>query len=156
MRRELTIRCVSTGTVRTDSPDGTRCELRELRLELDGTPAHVQIMETDDRGERTRDCAVEFDRIAVRTRAGHDLTPPASMSRAPLDWLLAIAETMEEGESRTVSLWVRSMDLAALLHATPVMAGTYARLACEADEEAGTAPIRASPSPRLRVVAAGS
>ena len=31
MRRELTIRCVSTGTVRTDSQDGAQCELREER-----------------------------------------------------------------------------------------------------------------------------
>jgi len=156
MRRALTIRCVSSGTVRTEHPDGARCELRERLLELDGTPAHVQILETRDRGQRTRDCTVEFDRIAVRTRAGHDLTAPASVRRTPLDWLLAIAETMEEGERRTVALWVRSLDPAALLHATPVTAGCDWRLAHEAAEVEGTPPIRRSPSPRLRLVAAGT
>lgn len=156
MRRALMIRCVSSGTVRTEHPDGARCELRELLLELDGRPAHVQIVETCNRAQRTRDCTVEFDRIAVRTRAGHDLTPPASARRVPLDWLLAIAESMEEGESRAVALWVRSLDPAALLQATPVTAGRYWRLAHEAAEDEGTAPILQSPSLRLRLVAAGS
>jgi hypothetical protein len=155
MRRELTIRCVSTGTVRTDSPDGARCELRELWLELDGTPAHVQIVESRDRGQRTRDSAVEFDRISVRSRTGHDVNPPASARRLPLDWLLAIAESMAEGECRTVSLWVRSMDPAALLNATPVTAGGFRRTAHAAEEE-GATPAMGVPLPHLRLVAAAS
>ena len=154
MRRELTIRCVSTGAVRTDSPDGARCELRDVGLELDGAPAHVRIIETWDRGQRTRDSTIEFDRIVVRQRAGQDLAP--SLCRAPLDWLLAIAETMQEGECRTVPLWVRSMEPAALLHATPVTAIRYTRLVHEATEEEGAAVSAASRLPYLRLVAAGS
>ena len=46
MRRELTIRCIAVGTVRTESPDGVRCELRDVSLEVNGGPAHVRIMET--------------------------------------------------------------------------------------------------------------
>jgi hypothetical protein len=126
MRRELTTRCVSTGTIRADSPDGARCELRDVWLELDGAPAHVQIMETCDSGRRTRECTVEFDRIVVRSRTGHDVTPLTCASRMPLDWLLTIAEWMRRGERRTVSLWVRSMDPAALLNAAPVMGGDHA------------------------------
>lgn len=154
MRRELTIRCVSTGTVRTDSPDGARCELRDVGLELDGAPAHVRIIETWDRGQRTRDSTVEFDRIVVRQRAGQDLAP--SLCRAPLDWLLVIAETMQEGERRTVPLWVRSMEPAALLHATPVTAIGWTRPAHEADAEEGAAINAASRSTYLRLVAARS
>ena len=154
MRRELTIRCVSTGTVRTDSPDGARCELRDVGLELDGAPTHVRIIETWDRGQRTRDTTVEFDRIVVRQRVGQDLAP--SLCRAPLDWLLAIAETMQEGERRTVPLWVRSMEPAALLHATPVSAIRCTRPADDADEPEDAAPSAASRLPYLRLVAAGS
>jgi hypothetical protein len=156
MRRDLTIRCVSTGTLRTDTPDGARCALLELWLELDGVPARVQIMETRDRGQRTRDCMVEFDRIAVRTRAGHDVVPATAVGRTPLDWLLAIAESMQEGERRTLALWVRSMDPAALLHATPVIPGRHRRPAQETDEEQRRAPIPLSPSPRPRLIAAGA
>ena len=156
MRRDMTIRCVSTGTLRTDGPDGARCALRELLLELDGVPARVQIMETREHGQRTRDCMVEFDRIAVRTRAGHDVVPLAPVDRTPLDWLLAVAESMKEGERRTLALWVRSMDLPALLHATPVTPGRRRRPAQESDEEAGRAPILLSPLPRPRLVAAGA
>jgi hypothetical protein len=155
MRRELTIRCVSTGTVRADSPDGARCELREWWLELDGIPAHARITESRDRGQCTRDTMVEFDRIVVRGRAGHEVGPPASPSRLPLDWLLAIAESLAEGEHRTVSLWVRSLEPAALLHATPVVASACGRRALEAEEE-GEALAAPTPSPHLRLVAAAS
>ena len=154
MRRELTIRCVSTGTVRTDSPDGARCELRDLGLELDGAPAHVRIIETWDRGQRTHDTTVEFDRIVVRHRSARDLA--SSPRRAPLDWLLAIAESMQEGERRVVSLWVRSMAPAALLHATPVDAMRCTALAHEADETEGAAFSGASRSTYLRLVTAAS
>ena len=154
MRRELTIRCVSTGTVRTDSTDGARCELRDVELELDGAPAHVRIIETWDRGQRTRETTVEFDRFVVRQRAGHDLAP--SLCGAPLDWLLAIAETMREDERRTVSLWARSMEAAALLHATPVSATRCTRPPHEADEAEDVAISAASRLPYLRLVAAGS
>jgi len=145
---------VSTGTVRTDSPDGARCELRDIGLEFDGAPAHVRIIETWDRGQRTHDTTVRFDRIVVRQRAGHDLAP--SLCRVPLDWLLAIAESMQEGERRTVSLWVRSMEPAALLHATPVTAVRWTRPAHEADEEEGAAINAASRATYLRLVAARS
>jgi len=154
MRRELTIRCVSTGTVRTDSPDGARCELLDLGLELDEAPAQVRIIETWDRGQGTRDVTVEFDRIVVRHRSGRD--PASSLRRVPLDWLLAIAETMQEGERRAVSLWVRSMAPAALLHATPVTAIGWTRSAHEADAEEGAAINAASRSTYLRLVAARS
>jgi hypothetical protein len=156
MRRDLTIRCVSTGTLRTDSPDGSRCALRELLLELDGVPARMQIMETRDGGQRTRDCMVEFDRIAVRSRAGHDVVPPTEVSRTPLDWLFAMAESMKEGERRTLALWVRSMDPAALLHATPVIPGRHRPWAHKAEEGARRTPILLSPLPRPRLVAAGA
>jgi len=149
MRRELTIRCVSAGTIRTESPDGARCELRDVWLVLEGAPAHVRIMETCDRGERTRDTTIEFDRIAVRTRAGHELDPPNSAARRPLDWLIAIAGSMVEGDCRTVSLWVRSMDLAALLHATPASASGLRTLAHAADEEKGMGILVQLPLPRL-------
>jgi hypothetical protein len=155
MRRDLTIRCVSTGTLRTDSPDGARCALRELWLELDGVPARVQIMETRDRGQRTRDGMVEFDRIAVRTRAGHDVVPPTAVDHTPLGWLFEMAESMREGERRTVALWVRSMDPAALLHATPVTPRRH-RQPVEETEETGRAPMLLSPSFRPRLVAAGA
>jgi len=154
MKRDLTIRCVSTGTVRTDSPDGARYELRDIWLELDGTRAHVQIMETCDRGQRTRDSTVDFGHISVRSRAGHDVYPLASPRRMPLDWLLATAESLREGERRTVALWVPSMDLAALLRATPVALGEFRALVHQADEAEGTAPTLLSPSPRLRLIAA--
>ncbi len=120
MRRELEIRCVSTGTIRTEGPDGTRCELREVFLELDGAPARLQILESHDHDQHTRDVTVELDGICVRSRRGHDVRPPPTSTRhMPLDWLLAIAAWMRKGEHRTVSLWVRSMDPAALLSATP-------------------------------------
>lgn len=154
MRRELTIRCLSTGAVRTDSPDGARCELRDLGFELDGAPAQVRIIETWDRGQRTRDSTVEFDRIVVRHRSGRD--PASSLRRVPLDWLLAIAESMQEGERRVVSLWVRSMEPAALLHATPVSVMRCTAPAHEAEETEGAAISAASSSPYLRLVAAAS
>ena len=156
MRRDLTIRCVSAGTIRTDSADEARCELHELLLELDDVPARVQILEARDRGQRTRDCTIEFDRIAVRTRAGHDVVGPTEVSRTPLDWLLAIAESMREGERRTVALWVRSMDPAALLHATPVIPGRHRPRAHQAEEGERRAPILLASFPRPRLAAAGS
>lgn len=156
MRRDLTIRCVSTGTLRTDSPDGARCALRELWLELDGVPARVQIMEARERGQRIRDCMVEFDHIAVRTRAGHDVIPPTALGRTPLDWLLAMAESMREGERRTVALWVRSMELAALLHATPVTFDRHRRPSQETAEEQRRGPTLLAPLPRPRLIAAGA
>lgn len=155
MRRELRIHCVSSGTVRTDSPDGARCELREWWLELDGAPAHARITETRDRGQRTRDTLVELDRFVVRGRVGNDLGPSAFPSRQPLDWLLTVAESMAEGDCRTVSLWVRSTDPAALLSATPVVAGGFRRTAQEAAEK-GAAVAMPAPLPQLRLVAAAS
>lgn len=152
MRRELTIRCVSAGTIRTESAKDAHCELRDVWLELDGAPTHVRIMETCDRGERTRDTTVEFDRIVVRTRSGHELDPPTAAARRPLDWLTAIAGSMVEGDCRTVSLWVRSMDLAALLHAVPVSASGRRMPAHAAGKEMG-AEI-AAPMPQLRLVSA--
>jgi len=146
---------VSSGTVRTDSADGARCELREWWLELDGAPAHARITETRDRGQRTRDTVVELDRIVVRSRAGHDVGPSPFPIRQPLDWLLTMAEAMAEGECRTVSLWVRSTDPAALLSATPVVAGGFRRTAQEAAEQGATLPTPA-PLPQLRLVAAAS
>jgi hypothetical protein len=153
MRRDLTIRCVSTGTVRTDGPDGVRCELRDIGLELDGAPAHVRIIETRDRGQCTRETLAEFDRIAVRQRA--HCAPANAPARVPLDWLVAVAATMEQGESRTVSLWVRTMEPAALLHATPVSAIRCTRPANDADEAEDAAIGAASRLPYLRLVAAG-
>lgn len=153
MRRELTIRCVSRGTIRTEGPDGARCKLREIWLELDGVPARVQIMESCDRDQRTRDCMIELGPISVRSRTGHDVRPPTSISRTPLDWLLRIAEWMRKGERRTVSLWVRSMDPAALLNATPATAGS--RLDPTVALEQGVASALPELSPRLRLVAAG-
>ena len=123
MRRELTIRCIAVGTVRTESPDGVRCELRDVSLEVNGGPAHVRIMVTWARGEHMRDCTIELDGLSVRSRSGRDVLPETAITRAPLDWLLAIAEAMEEGDHRKASVWVRSMDLAALLHATPADLG---------------------------------
>ena len=155
MRRELEIRCLSTGTVRTDSSDGARCELRDVWLELDGTPAHVQIMESCDRDERTRDSTVDLGPISVRSRAGHDVNPPVSPRRLPLGWLLSIAESLREGECRTVALWVRSMDLSALLRATPVAAlGELGASAHQSDEEETSAPTLSSLSPRPRLITA--
>lgn len=155
MRRELRIRCVSSGTVRTDSADGARCELREWWLELDGAPAHARITETRDRGQRTRDTVVELDRIVVRSRAGHDVGPSPFPSRQPLDWLLTIVEAMVEGDCRTVSLWVRSTDPAALLSATPVVAGGFRRTAYQAEEK-GAALATPAPLPQLRLVTGAS
>jgi hypothetical protein len=156
MRRDLEIRCVSSVTVRSEGSGGARWELRERWLELDGAPAHVQILETRDHGERRRDRTVEFGRISVRSRVAHDAAPAAGARRLPLDWLLSIVEAMEEGERRTVALWVRSPAPEALLHATPATESRYGRLAHEAGEAAGaTLPVSSS-SPRLRLVAAGS
>jgi len=154
MRRELTIRCVLAGTIETESPDGARTALRELWLELDGASAHVRIMETWDRGERTRDSTVEFDRIAVRTRTGHELDPPTPAARRPLDWLIAMADSMVEGDCRTVALWVRSMDLAALVHATPV-GGSASRAPAHA-AGAGEGTAVTPPMPRLRLATAAA
>jgi len=55
-----------------------------------------------------------------------------------------------------VSLWVRSMAPAALLHATPIDAMRCIVPAHEADETEGAANSAASRSPYLRLVAAGS
>src|SRR5215510_10538914 len=76
MRRELTIRCVSRGTIRTEGPPGVRCRLREIWLELDGAPARVQIMDSCDRGQHARDSMIELEGISVRIRTGHDVKPP--------------------------------------------------------------------------------
>lgn len=154
MRRDLTIRCVSTGTVRTENPDGARCELREIGLELDGAPARVRIIETGDRDRCTRDTLVEFDRIAVRQRASAERADAST--RAPLDWLVAIAATMAEGTSRTVPLWVRTMEPAALLHAATVAEALSCWPVHEVDGTEGTAPHAMSPGPRLRLVTTGS
>jgi hypothetical protein len=157
MRRDLTIRCVSTGTVRTDGPDSAHCVLREVSLELDGTPAHVRIVDSWDHGQRRRDTAVQLDRILVRSRAGYDIALPTPDARKPLDWLIAIAESMTEGERLTVSLWVRSMDLAALLNVAPVSARDFSRTRARVtDEEERTAAALPSPSPRLRLIPAAS
>jgi hypothetical protein len=152
MRRELTIRCVSAGTIRTESAKDVHCELRDVWLALDGAPAHVRILETCDRGERTRDTTVEFHRIAVRSRSGHELDPPTAAACRPLDWLTAIAGSMVEGDCRTVSLWVRSMDLAALLHAAPASPSGRRTPAQVAGHEQGAAIT--APMPQLRLVSA--
>lgn len=154
MRRDLTIRCVSTGTVRTDDPDGARCELREIALELDGAPARVRIIETRERDLCTRDTLVEFDCIAVRRRASCD--PAEAPARVPLGWLVAIAATMEEGATRTVSLWVRTLEPGALAYATPVTAGSPCPPAHEADGSGDAASVPTSLPPHLRLVVAGS
>ena len=153
MRRELEIRCVSTGTLRTEGPIGTRCELREVFLELDGAPARLQILESHDHDQHTRDVAVELDGICVRSRTGHDVKPPPSTAHMPLDWLIAMAEWMRKGERRTVPLWVRSMDPAALLSATPVRACGARRQ--DPLSDAGTAATLRFPPTRLRLLAAG-
>jgi hypothetical protein len=66
-------------------------------------------METCNRAQRTRDSTVDFDRVSFRRRTGHDVNPLTSQRRIPLDSLLAIAESLWEGERRTVALWVRSI-----------------------------------------------
>ena len=154
MRRELTIRCVSTGTVRTESADGARCELHDIGLELDGAPAHVRIVETRDGDQCTRDTLVEFGRAAVRQRASRNRAD--APARAPLDWLVEIAATMEEGASRTVSLWVRTPDPAALLHATPVTAMRPDWTAHEFDGCEAAASHTMVRAPHLRLVETGS
>jgi hypothetical protein len=107
-----------------------------------------------DRGQRMRDTAVECSNILVRTRSGYDVVSPTPDGRKPLDWLIAIAESMKEGERRTVSLWVRSMDLAALLNVAPVSARGLRMPAHVADEEESTAAALPSPSPRLWLIPA--
>ena len=154
MRRELEIRCVSTGTLRTEGPVGTRCELREVFLELDGAPVRVQVMESHDHDQHTRDVTIELDLISVRSRTGHDVREPPSTAHMPLDWLLAIAAWMRKGEHRTVSLWVRSMEPAALLSATPVT-GSSRRSVNMTNQERRTTAALPFPSPRPRLVAAG-
>jgi hypothetical protein len=156
MRRDLTIRCLSTGTIRTEGPAGARWELREIRLELDGAPVRVQILEGDDRGQHTRDCTIDLEGISVRTRTGHDVREPTSISHTLLDWLLQIAEWMRKGERRTVSLWVRSTEPAALLNATPVTAGSSRRSDPTDEAKERGAIDLLEPSPRLRLIAAGS
>jgi hypothetical protein len=151
MRREVEIRCVSTGTIRTEGLAGIRCELREIFLELDGAAARVQIMDSHDRDQHTRDVTVELDGICVRSRTGHDVRqPPSSTRHMPLDWLLAIAAWMRKGEHRTVSLWVRSMEPAALLNATPVTGGSRRSTHMTGQEKRATAALPPlSPRPRL-------
>jgi hypothetical protein len=156
MRRELSIRCVSTGTIRAEGPVGTRCVLREVWLELDGAPARLQIMESYDRDQHTRDVTVELDGISVRSRTGHDVRPPSSSGHIPLDWLLAIAAWMRKGEHRTVSLWVRSMEPAALLNATPVTPSSRRRSGNTLEPKDWNAAALPLPAPRLRVIAAGA
>ena len=156
MRRDLTIRCVSRGTIRTEGPVRTRCNVREIWLELDGAPTRVQIVESHDRGQHTRDCTIELEGMSVRIRTRHDVKPPTSVSHAPFDWLLRIAEWIRKGERRTVSLWVRSMDPAALLNATPATINSSRRSDQMTDKEEGTAPVLLAPSPRLRFIAARS
>ena len=156
MRRDLTIRCLSTSTIRTEGPAGARWTLHEIRLELDGAPARIQILESDDRGQHTRDCTIELEGISVRIRTGHDVREPASIAHTPLDWLLHLAEWMRKGERRTVSLWVRAMNAAALLSATPVTPGRSKRFDAVADAEERTTVALPAPSPRLRLIAAGS
>jgi hypothetical protein len=156
MRRDLTIRCVSTGTVRTDGPDRAHCVLHEVSLELDGAPAHVRIMDSWDHGQRRRDTAVRIDRILVRSRAGYDVALPTPDASKPLDWLIAIAEALKENEHLTVSLWARSMDPAALLNVAPVSARGLRMPTGVADEEKSTAATLPPPSRRLRLIPAAS
>lgn len=153
MRRDLAIRCLSMSIIRTEGPAGERWALREVSLGLDGAPARVQILEGTDRGEHTRDCTIELEGISVRIRMGHDVKEPASTGHTPLDWLLHIAEWMKKGERRTVSLWVRSLETAALLNATPVTRGSTRRSDPTEELKDHPAPTLQEPSPRLRLVA---
>jgi hypothetical protein len=156
MRRDLNIRCVSSSTVRTDGPDRAHCVLREISLELDGAPAHVRIMDSWDHGQRRRDAAAQLDRILVRSRAGYDIALPTPDLSKPLDWLIAIAESMKEGERLTVSLWVRSMDPAALLNVAPVTARGLRMPTHIAGEEESATAASPMPLPRLRLIPAAS
>ena len=114
-------------------------------------PARLQVLESHDHDQHTRDVTVELDGICVRSRTGHDVRPPPTSTRhMPLDWLLAIAAWMRKGEHRTVSLWVRSMEPAALLNATPVTGSSRRSTHMTGQEKRATAALpKLSPRPRL-------
>ena len=111
MRRELLVRCLAVGTLRTETPDGDWCELREVWLQVAELAACVRTMEGCEGGKHQVARTIEFAGTSVGYRPGE---------RAPLDWLASLAASMEEGEYSVVSVWVSSTRPHALLHATPV------------------------------------
>jgi hypothetical protein len=111
MRRELLVRCLAVGTLRTEASDGAWCELREVWLHVAESAACVRTMECCEDGRYQVTRTIEFAETTVRHRPGE---------RAPLDWLASLAASMEEGEYSVVPVWVSPTRPDALLLATPV------------------------------------
>ena len=137
MKRDLKIRCVASGTVRADSPDGGSWLLRDVWLDVAATPAHVRILESSDGADRTVERTIRIGELCVRRRSGYGVSTESASARAPFGWLFALAESMREGECREVSLWARSADLAALLHAVPVAPDGSIESCCAREERNG-------------------
>lgn len=140
MKRDLKIRCAASGTVRADSPDGGSWLLRDVWLDVAGTPAHVRILESCDGADRTVERTIRIGELCVRRRSGYGVSKESVSTRSPFGWLFALAESMRSGECREVSLWVRSADLAALLHAVPVAPDGSFESACVREERTGHRP----------------
>jgi len=138
MKRDLKIRCAATGTVRADSPDGGSWLLRDVWLDVAGTPAHVRILESCDGDDCIVERMIRIAEFCVRLRSGCGPDSPSAAVPTPFGWLLLLAESMREGECREASFWVRSADLAALLYAVPVSQGSLE--SCAREERTGHHP----------------
>ena len=138
MKRDLKIRCVASGTVRADSPDGGSWLLRDVWLDVAATPAHVRILESSDGGDRTVERTIRVGEFCVRLPSGYGPDLESASALTPFGWLFLLAESMREGESREASFWVRSADLAALVYAVPVTDGSLEP--CAREEPTGHRP----------------
>jgi hypothetical protein len=110
VRRELLVRCLALGTLRTEAPDGTWCEVRHVWLQVADSAVCVRTMQSGERRQHRVERAIELDEVSVRHRPGE---------RALLDWIVSLAESIVEGEYSVVSVWVSSARPLALLHAIP-------------------------------------
>jgi hypothetical protein len=85
--------------------------VRHAWLQVADSAACVRTAESREQGRHRIERTIEIDRVSVRHRPGE---------RDLLDWLAAAAESMAEGDCRTVSVWVSPLRPAALVHAVPV------------------------------------
>jgi hypothetical protein len=154
MKRDLKIRCVAKGTVRADSPDGGSWLLRDVWLDVAGTAAHVRMLESSDGADRTVERAIRIGEFCVRCHSGYGPDSESASTPTPFGWLFLFAESMQEGECREASFWVRSADLAALVYAVPVSEGSFDSC-CAREERAGHRPhVGAAVRPPVKLATA--
>jgi hypothetical protein len=105
------VRCLALGTLRTEAPDGTWCEVRHAWLQVVDSAVCVRTTECCEQGRHRVERTIEFDEVTVRHHPGE---------RALLDWLVSLAGSTAEDEYSVVSVWVSSPRPMALLSAIPV------------------------------------